>query len=167
MWKRVVLLFIVIFIILFLIFPPKWELSVSKDNGNTYYTVSYIPNGYGKPLFYCLSKIDRDFAIRIMLPLEDCKVQNEIKAYYQKNLPKSLKVALKSSGNLHNPKLKPLINSFPSAFKSTSLYKKLSTTLEIRGYKLKKEVSFEKFKIFKTKNSYLFHADIWLHAKLR
>ena len=142
-------------------------MAVSKDGDNTYYTLSYIPNGYGKPLFYCLSKIDGNFAIRIMLPLEDCKMQNELKAYYLKNLPKSLKFALKSSGNLHNPKLKPLINSFPSAFKSTSLYKKVKIILEIWDYKLEKDISFEKFVLYKTENSYLFHADIWLHAKSR
>ena len=166
--KKIVKIFSIIFLAggLFLwVYPPNWVID-SKSS------LSYNPwwsfhSPIGKPLPYCLSVLDKSFAIRVMLPLEDCKLQDEIKSYYKKHLPKELQKALKSSANLHNPTLKPLIKSFEKAFKETSLYKKMDKTLKVSGYKLKDEISFEKFMIFKdkSKNSYLFHADIWLYAK--
>ncbi|SFV55018.1 hypothetical protein MNB_SV-8-291 [hydrothermal vent metagenome] len=100
-----------------------------------------------------------------MLPLKDCKVQDEIRTYYKKYSTKALSHALKSSSNLHNQALEPLIKKFPLAFRSTSLYKDLDKALKSRGYTLEEEISFEKFSIFKSQKPYIFHADIWLHAK--
>ena len=160
---KILSLFILIGVTLFASFPPNWELTTYKENNNTSYTLSYTPFK-GTPLYYCLSQIDKGFAIRIMLPLRDSKVQNEIKAYYEKYLTKALANALKSSGNMSNPKMEPLIENFPSAFKSTSLYKNLAKSLQDKGYTIEKEIDFEKFMIFKKVKPYIFHADIWLHA---
>ena len=105
------------------------------------------------------------FAIRIMLPLENCKVQDEIKAYFKKYFPQELEKALRSSGNLHNPTLTSLIKHFLQALRATSLYKDLNQSLNNNNFILEKEISFEKFMIFDSMKPYVFHVDIWLHAK--
>ena len=167
---KIVLLLILISISLLASYPPNWILDISHDNNKTFYTLSYHPWNYNRPLDskslpYCLTRIDKVFAIRIMLPLENCKLQDEIKTYYKKHFPQELKEALKSSDNLHNPTLNPLIKHFPEALRATSLYKDLNQTLKSNGFTLEKEISFEKFMIFEHLDPYLFHADIWLHAK--
>ena len=126
-------------------------------------TLNYTPNR-GKPLVYCLSKMDKSFDIRVMLPLENSEIQDEIRAYYKHKMPKELNSALKSSANLHNPTLTPLRDTFTSAFKSTSVYNKLEKELIAKGYWLDEDISFEKFSIFDNEKPYLFHADIWLET---
>ena len=167
---KILLLFVLISIALLVSSPPNWILDISHDNNETFYTLSYHPWNHNrlfdsKPLPYCLSRIDKAFAIRIMLPLENCKVQDEIKTYYKKHFPKELEEALKSSGNLHNPTLNLLIKYFPQALRATSLYKNLNQPLKDNSFVLEKKISFEKFRLFEHSNSYLFHADIWLGAK--
>jgi len=165
-----ILLFFAFIILTFWLWTPDWKLSIFKEKNNVSYTLSYSPWDYNhpldsKPLSYCLAQIDKDFSIRIMLPLKDCKVQDEIRRYFQKNATKALDRALKYSGNMHNPVLEPLIKKFPLAFRSTSLYKDLDKALKSRGYIVEEEISFEKFSIYKSMKPYVLHADIWLHAK--
>jgi len=126
-------------------------------------TLNYTPN-HGVPLLFCLAQIDKAFSIRVMLPFENCQLQEELREYYETKLPKELDKALKSSGNLHNPTLAPLIKDFPSAFKSTTLYKKLEESVKDRGYGIDKEITFEKFTIYKSEKPYLFSADVWLET---
>jgi len=132
-----------------------WEL----DDG----TLNYTPNR-GKPLFYCLSKMDKAFAIRVMLPLKNSDIQDEIRAYYKDKMPEELNKSLNASSNLHNPTLTPLRDAFTTAFKSTSVYKKLENELNSKGYWIDDDISFEKFSIFNNEEPYLFHADIWLQT---
>jgi hypothetical protein len=140
----------------------NWMMEQSRlDNNQTSYTLNYRPN-HGYPLIYAVRKIEKPFSIRIILPLEDKPIQSELRAYYQKEMPKEIIKALNSSTNLHNPTLKPLIDNFPSALRETSLYKKLEKNLEDKGYWIDKKIDFEKFTIDKEK--YLFYSDIWLEA---
>ena len=162
---KTLLLFFFITISFLWIYPPNWL--IDRESTLTYIPWWRLHPSLRKPLPYCLLKTNNSFAIRVMLPLKDCKIQDEIRTYYKKHLPKELKKALKSSTNLHNPALKPLIENFDKALKSTSLYKKLDRTLKLFGFTLEKDISFEKFILFKKENPYIFHADIWLHAKAK
>ncbi len=109
-------------------------------------TLNYAPNR-GYPLFYALTQIEKDFSIRIMLPLKKNKIQNDLRAYYENRMPKELKKAR---------------DIFPTALRSTSLYKSLEKNLNNKGYWIDKQINFEKFGIYK--EDYLFHADIYLEV---
>ena len=156
--KKIILTIILILVIAtpLWIYNNNWVLD--KED-----TLNYTPNR-GIPLLFCLAQIDKAFSIRVMLPFENCQLQEELREYYETKLPKELNKALKSSGNLHNPTLAPLIKHFPSAFKSTTLYKKLEESVKDRGYWIDKEITFEKFTIYKSEKPYLFSADVWLET---
>lgn len=79
----------------------------------------------------------------------------EITGYYQRNIPKELEKALKSSGNLHNPALLPLSIHFKEALKTTSEYKLIRKTLIRHKYEIK-SIWVEKFTYKKND----IHADI-------
>ena len=154
--KKLLILLILVIATPLWIYNNNWVLD--KED-----TLNYTPNR-GVPLLFCLAQIDKAFSIRVMLPFENCQLQEELREYYETKLPKELNKALKSSGNLHNPTLAPLIKHFPSAFKSTTLYKKLEESVKDRGYGIDKEITFEKFTIDRNEKLYLFSADIWLET---
>jgi hypothetical protein len=98
-------------------------------------------------------------ASTITIPLDqnDKKLQEEIKAYYEKYFSDKLEKALASSQNLHNPTFDPLIEAFPFAIRSTSFYKNAESELSKKGYSIKNEMDFEKFHTVSEKGSYAFH----------
>jgi len=162
--KKIAILIPILFITLLWSKNNNWTLdSYLSDNNETEYTLNYYPN-HGQVLPQLLSKVDKPFAIRIMLNAKEEPLQTELKEYYKKQKPKALKKALASSRNLHNPTLEPLIEVFPEAFRSTTFYKTLEKNVESQGFSIQTEISFEKFSIDKTDNSYTFYADIWLHT---
>jgi len=89
----------------------------------------------------------------------DSKSQSEIKAYLKEHYPKLFSVALKSSGNLHNPKVIPLQEPYEEAILSTSFVSSLNEALSHIGYKVSK-ASSEKF--FIDQRSKTFSAAVWL-----
>ena len=115
---------------------PGMELSLRPNSGNK---ISEI--------FGVLKFFRKEFYIRLIG--ESSEVTNtEIINFYRKNIPKELDVALRSSGNMHNPALLPLKKNFPEALKSTTMYKELEKELNAKGYVIK-GISFEKFHIHK------------------
>ena len=61
-------------------------------------------------------------------------------------MPSDLEAALRSSRNLHNPALAPLVKSFIDALKSTTMYSELVSELHKIGFEIK-DITFEKFSI--------------------
>ena len=160
--KKIILAIAILSTIALWLYSNDWVVEKNLlDNNETSYTLNYLPHR-GTPLFYPFAQIDKAFSIRVMLPCGDAQIEKELKAYYQNKMPKELNSALKSSCNLHNPTLSPMIDAFPLAFKSTSFYKKLEKDLNTKGYWIDKKIDFEKFTIDKNQKSYLFSADIWL-----
>ena len=98
---------------------------------------------------------DASLAIRILGPLSNIS-KSEILEYYQQEIPKELKAASNSAGNLHNPALAPLLGMFVQALESTSFYKELLLVAKLNGYKIDR-VDFEKFTLV---NGNLFVAEI-------
>ena len=113
MKKIIILLLLVLSTIILWANHNDWQVEQSLlDNNETSYTLNYRPNR-GKPLLFALNKIEetKAFHIRVMLPYKDTQLQKELRAYYTNSLPKELNRALKSSRNLHNPTLLPLIEN--------------------------------------------------------
>ena len=101
-----------------------------------------------------------DFSIRILSPLTK-SAKTEIMSYYEKHLPAELKLALNSSGNLHNPAMNPLIEKFVDALKVTTLFEQYETTINGKGYVVSK-IGLEKFTM---SNGDLFVAEITIKCK--
>ena len=138
-----------------LIFPilaygAEYKLGEYRRYGSrNYLEIGRISQG-GQSFKLIMSLIDprkKDFSIRIMSPLTD-EAKVEIMAFYKKNLPNELMKALDSTGNLHNPALDPLIDSFVNALKSTTLFHTFETSIREKGYRVIK-VRFEKFEMRK------------------
>lgn len=110
------------------------ELQIVSENGKTF-------NEILGTLY--LSKDDLSVRILGVLPY---KTQEELIAFYKREIPDVLSKSLKSSGNLHNPALSPLIRKFPDAFKNTVMYSEIEKTLKIKGYS-PLQIDFEKFSI--------------------
>ena len=85
--------------------------------------------------------------------------QNEIKAHVQKNYPELLKDALASSGNLHEPKVVPLIYTFQDAFLKTRLMKDVVTQVDELGYNVAR-VTYEKIHLVNDDGVVLFNASV-------
>jgi len=91
----------------------------------------------------------------------DSKSQSEVKVYLEKHYPKLLSAALKSSGNLHNPKVTPLREPYEEAILSTSFVASLNEALSHVGYKVS-GASSEKF--FIDSRAHKFSAAVWLYT---
>ena len=86
---------------------------------------------------------NHDLRVRILPGLSQ-EAQKEILEYFQANMPESVAAANRSAGNLHNPAILPLKNTFPLAVKATSYYKELESGIAKVGFGAC-ELSYEKF----------------------
>ena len=133
-----------------------------RYGSSNYLEIDRIPQG-GKSFDIIMSLISpthEDFSIRILSPLTD-EAKIDIMQFYKKNLPDELRKALGSTGNLHNPALDPLIDSFSNALKATTLFHTFETSLREKGYRIVK-IEFEKFEMPKGD---LFLAEIILKCR--
>lgn len=93
--------------------------------------------------------------------LNDPIIQAELQKEYQSKHPALLADALKSSGNLHNPKVAPLRSKFSECLLQTPTVVKINELLSASGYTVKK-AEHEKFFINKEKEVPKFYAVVWL-----
>ena len=125
------------------------ELQIVSEDGKTFDDI--LP---------ALNLSNDDLAIRILGVLPQ-STKEELMLFYKQEIPGDLTKALKSKGNLHDPKISPLIMKFPDAFKRTVMFYEIENTLKERGYDLF-QMEFEKFTIFENSISV---PDIWLKFK--
>ncbi|MGH1486952.1 MAG: hypothetical protein ACRBCI_12090 [Cellvibrionaceae bacterium] len=140
-----------------------FELSVSETRDNYSFVQFQYGTGKGKPFAEVFSqiKLEKDtVAIRILGDFSE-NTNGELMSYYEKEIPSELQAAIKSSGNLHNPALRPLVMSFSAAFKETSLYLNIEKELFKAGYEAA-VIEFEKYTINTKGPPKIWVADIWL-----
>ena len=101
----------------------------------------------------------KELSIRILSPFNQI-TKSELIHYYKSTIPGDFNKALTSSGNLHNPSLKPLITKFEAALASTGLYSTLVKDVSKLGYIIER-VQFEKLTFI---NGDLFVAEITLRC---
>ena len=147
-------------------FAESWSLHDSNVNENN--VVINLSKDSNQSFAQVLNSIPGDkilFAVNIccLTNINDNRIHSEITAYYESYLTKQFNSALNSTGNLHNPKLVPLSNSFNIAIKSTSLYRYIENILLENNYKIQK-IEHEKFSILKNNEEPKYHADVWLHV---
>ncbi len=128
---------------------PNLELCLLPDHGKT-----------PSEIFETIQTTRSNMSIRL-IGESSSKTNSELITFYRDNMPKELDIALKSSGNIHNPALLPLKKAFNKALKSTSLYKSLAFELKKHGFKII-GISFEKFHIRKDGNISI--PDVWLEC---
>lgn len=95
---------------------------------------------------------------------EDTTVQTELLKEFRKRYPKLLAEALRSSGNMHNPKVLPLRAKFSECLLNTPTIATVNGMLRPKGYSVSK-ATLEKFEVNKGKDSPTFHAIVWLHIE--
>lgn len=96
---------------------------------------------------------------------EDDTLQAELLATLRADAPRELKAALRSSGNIHNPALDPLIDPFKRALMKTTLAKNADTALAKQGLKIT-GVDYEEFCIDKSGGKIRFSPIVWLQIGL-
>lgn len=118
---------------------------------------------HGRPFAEAIRDINLEadvVVIRLLGHFSD-KTNVELLSYYHKKIPAELQAALGSSGNLHNPALRPLLTHFSAAFKETELYLSIEKELQKAGYQAS-SVEFEKYTINTKGSPQIWVADIWL-----
>lgn len=164
MSKRYILIFLIFFASACSNGGWKVEPSNSDDKNKVY--IYYAKDSWQSltSVFNNLSAEDKATSLRIccLLGGEKNRTHQEVALYFKKEIPSEFRKALESSGNLHNPALKPLTDRFIKAFKITQLYVSIKESLKGSGY-YATNIKFEKFEIFKSTEPYEFHADIWVY----
>lgn len=94
----------------------------------------------------------------------DPTIQSELLKEYQTRYPKLLAGALKSSGNLHNPKVLPLASKFSECLLKTPTIAKIDAILLPDGYHVAR-AGFEKFWMDTKTKVPKFHAIVWLELE--
>jgi hypothetical protein len=143
---RLIYLIIAVLILPLVALGDEYTLGEYRRYGSyNYLELARTSNG-GASFEFIMSLIKPShdkFSIRIMSPLtQEAKI--EMLDFYQKNIPVELNSALNSSGDLHNPALKPLMDKFSAALKRTTLFSKYEAILKTKGYRVLK-IGFEKF----------------------
>lgn len=91
----------------------------------------------------------------------DRELQRDLMASFKKVAPRKLDAALKSAGNLHNPRINALRPHFEEALLGTSFAIRLNQKLGPLGIKLD-GVEIEKFYFERANGEVCFHAFVWL-----
>jgi len=144
-----------------------WNLT--ERNGLAYIGYDWDAKSEGAPSIESLVKI---LATRNKnIPLEsatfssyfnnDPTIQGELLKELRSNYTKLLADALKSSGNIHNPKVLPLRSKFSECLLKTPTLSKINKVLFVHGFSVTR-VEFEKFWIDKEQQTQTFHAIIWI-----
>lgn len=94
----------------------------------------------------------------------DNRFQNEINNFLAKNYADLHAQALKSAGNMHNPKIRALRVPYKKAVMASSRVKELNTALAYRCERVS-SVSFEKLHIRKEGERPIYTSIMWLHIK--
>lgn len=107
-----------------------------------------------------IQKLDGIFA-HWLLP--DDTFQKEIFTTLERDAPRELTEALKSAGNMHNPKMHQLWKSFEKALLATPTITKLNASLAPHGLTVSR-ASVEKFELGKgeTETGHRFHGTLFL-----
>ncbi len=92
------------------------------------------------------------------------ELQKELFEVFQSDFPEILKEALKSSGNMHNPKVIPLRSKFSEVLLKTKTVREIEAALNSIGYSIE-SVSSEKFSIKKGETRPTFFSFVWLNVK--
>ncbi len=93
--------------------------------------------------------------------LNDPKIQEELLKDFQSSYPELLADALKSSGNLHNPKVFPLRAKFSECLLKTPTVAKMNELFSATGYIIAR-AECEKFEVNKEKEMPSFECYVWL-----
>lgn len=93
--------------------------------------------------------------------LNDPKIQEELMKEFRTSYPELLADALKSSGNLHNPKVLPLRAKFSECLLKTPTLMKMNELFSVTGYRITK-AECEKFELNKEKEVPSFECYVWL-----
>lgn len=96
-------------------------------------------------------KTDQPPLASIGFSLNNAKLQKELYQQFEKDCPDLLADALRSAGNMHNPKVIPLWQKFSESMLRTPTFKKIAEQLKEYGYTIK-QVGCEKFSIIKDKD---------------
>lgn len=92
---------------------------------------------------------------------EDSAFQDEVFAALKKDAPKELQGALKSAGNMHNPKMHELWDAFHKAAMNTSFIRDANTVLLPHGLHIS-HIGVEKFEPRKTDEGRRFFGIMYL-----
>jgi hypothetical protein len=83
----------------------------------------------------------------------DARAQNEILKFLHGHYPNELSEAMKTAGNMHNPRVMPLRKPFEEAVMATSFIKNVQADLAKIGYTISR-VEIEKFVFIKQSHSF-------------
>ena len=143
----------------------------SKDEGSN--AVELRPRPEGEKGFdtleEALDSLDENHVILTVrldpIPLRSSdRMKEEILDYLAQHYPKALRVASASSGNLHNPALRPLMRGYSEAILATSFVSELAKVLAKYGHRIV-DVSFEKFMMRTDRKPPDFSAITWLQLE--
>jgi hypothetical protein len=95
---------------------------------------------------------------------DDAVVQKELLEVFRERHPKVLAEALKSSGNMHNPKVLPLRGVFAECLMKTPTVARMNEVLSERGFRVS-GIDFEKFEIDKEKEGPRFFSFVWVQVE--
>lgn len=113
-----------------------------------------------------LDSLDEDQVIQTIrldpIPLwSSDRMKEELLDYLAQHYPKELRAASSSSGNLHNPALRPLMRGYSEAVLATSYVAELAKVLAKHGHRIVR-VGFEKFSMRTDRKPPEFTAITWL-----
>jgi hypothetical protein len=141
----------------------KFELSKSQSKeGDAFIEIQY-QTSTGKSFAQILSDISvkQDKVSVRLLGGFSPQTSKELYACYETKIPRELQAAFKASGNLHNPTLAPLIRLFPSAYKTTTVYRGIERALGKLGFTVT-SIIHEKYTLYTKASPRIWVADIWL-----
>lgn len=144
-----------------------WRVSESYTDSNKVYIELSDENGENfKSVLYSIdkSKTLNKMALGRLTYLDGGMFQQDILKFMNLNYPEKLKDALKSAGNLHNPKMIALRGPFEEAVLQSGFVRKINRELEKFGY-LISGMEFEKFFQMKHSDNVTFEAFVWLKVE--
>lgn len=149
--------------------PVQGEWIISYKDEIAYLGYNWKASGKKPPstdgLAEILTNRQKDFPLKqitfFTYFLNDIKIQQELLKEFQSSYPELLADALKSSGNLHNPKIAPLSAKFSECLLKTPTVVRINEQLSATGFTVKK-AEYEKFYIIKDQEIPTFYAVVWL-----
>jgi hypothetical protein len=153
-------LFVIIIFILFSThtLAETWKYQIRKDGKG----VVILGEGNIKNLSEALTKDNvTHLTMRRLIDIKSDTLQVDIHNYFKLKHPDKYHNALKSSGNIHNPAIKPLKKLLKEALLSSRYFVNLKNKIVSSGY-LITDISYEKFMLIKRNGVVTFDAYTWV-----
>jgi len=161
---KLIAIFVLLFSSLAVRSPAGWVVDESEPGGQSIQYSTKPDEGYAMFNDAVKKLVDqgkKPHGVALHTILGDKAFEDELAAVLERDSPREWHEALKSAGNMHNPKMIQLGPAFRKAILATTQVREMEAMLANHGLRISR-VSYEELQLLKTDQGRRFIGFVWL-----